>query len=502
MKHSSEDLLEARIRELEEKLRCSEEENRKLADMQQNLGEVTNNYLMLHYLNKNIQHCRTSKSLWKTYLHNISDQGFNYTNVAVFLPDQQSVFAVNHYLRDGKLYSKRVDYAKLDEYIKRAAENRDCVTTFDQRKVAVPMLNHFGTLKAVLTAEKETGFLPEDLELLDVYVQQTVATIENVGLNERLLHYQDLLGKRLDQFVMLHYLAKEINEGIDYFNILRKYLCALQSPVGFNFPDSNLYIIEEDSVKRAFQAEGEIRLETVYIRDGLILEAMAKQCGALSPDNRELAMPLLTGGKVCAVMEISNEKEISLEQMQILEIFALQTSSMLDNARLKMNLEYISFHDALTGLYNRAYFERQLRNLSEQKQVSVGMMICDVNELKHVNDTSGHHAGDALILAAALAIKDAVGENATVARIGGDEFSVLVSPCNQAELPAVYEQIQRNLRRYNTLEYPNNVDMAIGWAYAAKDADLGELFRDADRNMYKQKERTSRTRRTRVCAEI
>ncbi|MEM5767254.1 MAG: GGDEF domain-containing protein, partial [Bacillota bacterium] len=84
----------------------------------------------------------------------------------------------------------------------------------------------------------------------------------------------------------------------------------------------------------------------------------------------------------------------------------------------------MSYHDALTGLYNRAYFEKQLRTLAENKQLSVGMMMCDVNELKYVNDTIGHHAGDLLIVAAARAIKQAIGVNATVARIGGDEFAV------------------------------------------------------------------------------
>ena len=439
-----------------------------------------------------MQSCRTSKSLWKTYLHNISDKGFNYTNVAVFLPDERGLFTVNYYLRDGKLYTKRVEYGKIDAYIQRAVEKRDCVTSFDQRKVALPMLNHFGVLKAVLVAEKETGFLPEDLELLDVYIQQTVATIENISLNEKLLHYQDLLGKRLDQFVLLHYLAKEINEGTDYYNILKRYLSALQSPVGFNFKDSNLYIIEENSVKRAHLAEGELRMEEIELGEGLILDAMEKQCGALSADNKELAMPLLAGGKVCAVMAIKNEKEISLEQMQILETFALQTSSVLDNARLRMHLEYMSYHDSLTGLYNRAYFEKQLRTLAANKQVSVGMMICDVNELKYVNDTFGHQTGDMLIVAAARAIEEAIGDNATVARIGGDEFAVLISPCEEADLPAVYAAIQDNLRRYNARESFFNVSMAVGWSFAAENADLPALFRWADRNMYTEKKKAAR----------
>jgi diguanylate cyclase (GGDEF)-like protein len=480
-----------RIQELEKKVRCYEAENKRLADIQQKLAEVTNNYLMLHYLNKNIQDCGTSEELWKVYLHNISDKGFNYNNVAVFLPDEQGLFTLKYFLKDNKLCMNQVEIDAIDKHINQVSGRRESVISFDKRKAAIPMVNPLGVLKAVLAAEKESGFTVEDLELLGVYVQQTIATIENITLNERLLQYQNLLGKRLDQFVLLHYLAKEINDGTDFYDILRKYLRALQSPIGFNFQDSKVYILDEQAIKRASLVGEELYMETVDTVEPLIADAMDKKCGVLSATNKVLVMPLLTGGKVSAVIEVVSEKVIELEQVQILEIFAMQTSSVLDNARLRMNLEYMSFHDTLTGLYNRTFFEKHFRQLKARQDISVGMMMCDVNKLKYVNDMLGHYAGDALIIAAAKAIKDAIdGGNAIAARIGGDEFAVLAAPCLESDLAVLYEEIRGNMQQFNRNEFFTTLEMAMGWAYAEANADLDELLRRADRNMYEEKKKS------------
>lgn len=479
---------EAKVIGLMEKVRFYEEENRRLADIQHKLEKINNNFLMLHYLNRKVQDCCTSETLWKTFLRNISDaKGFDYGSAVVFLSNEMGILTTKHCLKDGRLCTNAIKAEETAEYIKLAIEKKACSTTADQRRVAVPMINHFGNLKGVLTVTKASEFLVEDIELLDFYIQQTIATIENVTLNERLLHYQDLLGKRLDQFVLLHYLAKEINGGTDYYDILRKYLQALQSPMGFNFEHCTLYVFADDATQRAYLADEQLCLEPVDTVGPLIAEAVKKKCGALSERNTVFAMPLLAGGKVSAVIEIVNAREIGLEQIQILEILAMQTSSALDNARLRMNLEHMSYHDALTGLYNRAFFEKHVRLLRTRAKTSVGMMMCDVNDLKFINDTIGHQAGDALIVAAANAIKGALNGNAVAARVGGDEFAVLVSPCSESEMAAIYREIQANAQQYNHKELSFTLEMAMGWAFSDDTPDFDELFRCADRKMYEEK---------------
>jgi len=85
-------------------------------------------------------------------------------------------------------------------------------------------------------------------------------------------------------------------------------------------------------------------------------------------------------------------------------------------------LKYLSLHDPLTGLYNRTYFEQELNRLEGGRYHPIGVIVCDVDGLKLINDTLGHDAGDRLLLAAAGVIKDSFRKGDMVARIGGDEF--------------------------------------------------------------------------------
>ncbi|MFZ2538929.1 MAG: GGDEF domain-containing protein, partial [Oscillospiraceae bacterium] len=98
-------------------------------------------------------------------------------------------------------------------------------------------------------------------------------------------------------------------------------------------------------------------------------------------------------------------------------------------AKSKEDITFISYHDTLTGLYNRAYFNKALEE--HATSFSVAIFVCDIDGLKYVNDTFGHIEGDNLICMAANALKKCFRETDIVARIGGDEYAVIVPECNQ-----------------------------------------------------------------------
>jgi diguanylate cyclase (GGDEF)-like protein len=153
-------------------------------------------------------------------------------------------------------------------------------------------------------------------------------------------------------------------------------------------------------------------------------------------------------------------------------------------------LRYLGTHDALTGVYNRAYFEDQLLHLAEAKSVEkIGFIMADLNGLKVINDRIGHQAGDNFIRRAAEVLKAAFGEGETVARIGGDEFAVLALDVTEEDMVKAVERIRSLIPLNNKYYQGPELSMALGYAIHQLDESMEKTFGRADQNMYKEKDR-------------
>lgn len=152
-------------------------------------------------------------------------------------------------------------------------------------------------------------------------------------------------------------------------------------------------------------------------------------------------------------------------------------------------LRYASTHDQLTGLYNRAFFDAEFGRLKVGRTFPVSIVMADIDGLKLVNDSYGHAEGDRLIKLAAQAMKDSFRGDDIVARIGGDEFAVLLS---NADMHVVKEAIKRVLICQSELS-KNMKDfelrISIGSATADDTAQLNDAFKLADSRMYYYKAR-------------
>lgn len=155
-----------------------------------------------------------------------------------------------------------------------------------------------------------------------------------------------------------------------------------------------------------------------------------------------------------------------------------------------VRIERMSFRDSLTGVMNRNAYEEMM----EQKIIprpSVGLIVCDLNGLKAVNDNEGHAAGDRLIIAGARCLSDIFGVS-NVYRIGGDEFLVLVQDAGE-------EEILEAMDRLHALMAERAVSMATGFAIGTPGQSIEGLMKVADAMMYKDKlgyyERTGKKRR-------
>ncbi len=160
-------------------------------------------------------------------------------------------------------------------------------------------------------------------------------------------------------------------------------------------------------------------------------------------------------------------------------------SDITDRKLSAEKLHFLSIHDSLTGLYNRAYFDHMLDLDADQIKVPVSILILDVNGLKKVNDTSGHGAGDALLQDTANVLLRAMRGEDTAAGIGGDEFVVVMPATDRDAVQKVVDRIQASIRTFNdnhTKRHP--ISIAIGCATLGANETWVDAVRRADEAMY------------------
>ena len=167
------------------------------------------------------------------------------------------------------------------------------------------------------------------------------------------------------------------------------------------------------------------------------------------------------------------------KQMEALEILRLSEE----------RLHYLSSHDPLTGLQNRCCFEDGMTAMEENPLLPTAIMVMDLDGLKQVNDSLGHAAGDALLRAAAEIFQKSLPSDATLARIGGDEFTCLLPRTDFAAAEALRMRILAEVDAFNALNPTLPVGISIGFSVAETSPFLmRDLFKEADSNMYLDKD--------------
>ncbi len=160
-------------------------------------------------------------------------------------------------------------------------------------------------------------------------------------------------------------------------------------------------------------------------------------------------------------------------------------------------LRYISFHDSLTGLYNRVYFEEEKSRLDTPRQFPLSLILGDVNGLKLINDAYGYSAGDEVLMRAAKVLNIASRREDIVARWGGDEFVILLPQTTLEDTCLIKERIFNKCREVS--QGGEFLSLALG--SATKDdvnKDMRQVFKEAEDEMFKHKMKESRNVRNQV----
>jgi len=222
------------------------------------------------------------------------------------------------------------------------------------------------------------------------------------------------------------------------------------------------------------------------------LEAQGKIIPAGMPAVDWLGVPLKTADNavfgIMAVKTYTKGVRFTPQDRDVLAFVSSQVAMAIERMKANDNMRFLSRHDALTGLYNRTHFEHELKRLQEAGTVPVALIICDIDGLKFINDTLGHAVGDQLLVATGEIIRTAVEVGGTIARIGGDEFAIILPGTDAKMGDFICKKIKGLLKKYSQGQFRVPLSLSLGCAVKVESiSSLPQVLIEADNYLYREK---------------
>lgn len=161
-------------------------------------------------------------------------------------------------------------------------------------------------------------------------------------------------------------------------------------------------------------------------------------------------------------------------------------TDITDRKAREEKVKYLSCHDTLTGLYNRHCFEKYRSKMDCSDNLPLSVIFADVNGLKMTNDIFGHAAGDSLIKKISEILEQSCRENDIVARVGGDEFIILLPKTDNKEVQKILARIQKGFSKAKVATVKCSISIGADTKTSA-DQSIGEIIANAENAMYKDK---------------
>jgi len=157
-----------------------------------------------------------------------------------------------------------------------------------------------------------------------------------------------------------------------------------------------------------------------------------------------------------------------------------------DRKKAEEKIKYLSFHDGLTGLYNRAYFDEELNRLDTERQLPITIVMGDLNGLKLINDTYGHSRGDMLLRNIADILKESFRKEDITSRWGGDEFISILPKTSAKDARNIIKRIKELCEEKSKTEIPLSISLGASTKNSSSE-NIDDILKKAEKNMYKSK---------------
>jgi len=271
-----------------------------------------------------------------------------------------------------------------------------------------------------------------------------------------------------------------------------------------NFDMCNIALVEDNNFIEVASSEP-IEFESLPLDYGILGKAFKNNESYLNSDIEQEpdAKPIRSTYKsgmtipmqdIGVFQAVSNEKnDFSQKDLELAEILISNTKAALERVYYQEELKYKAFHDRLTDLYNRRFFEMEMQRLDVNRQLPLSIIMADVNGLKIINDSYGHEKGDELLVKTAEILKTVLKEEDILARQGGDEFAILLPNINNKQVNKIIKRIKNKVKMKNK---DRDIPISLTMGSATKEnpeQNIYNILQIADDNMYQNKLSESRS---------